>query len=65
MYDDNPIHGIVVGDFTGTHTAFPTVYTDVIVGFEDFTVNTEETLDPPTLNQDYNDFVIAPFHLGL
>lgn len=56
VYDSNGSHGIQSSNFSGTHSAFPTF----VFGFEDFTINTEMSLNPPTLNQEFNDFVFAP-----
>lgn len=60
VYDNNSSHQIQSSDFSGTHSALPNVTsTGSVYGFENFVINTAETLNPSTLNQDFNDFVFA------
>lgn len=60
VFNSNTSHGIQSVNFSGTHSAFPSLGRTYVIGFEDFVINTAETLDPPELNQDFNDFVFAP-----
>lgn len=59
VYDADSNYSIFPTNFAGTHSTFPNFGYSNIWGFEDFVINTAQSLNPPALNEDFNDFVFA------